>query len=72
LLPRMKWPSDAIEPVSVIVLVLGGDRELLGAGIGGDGVTVIAFAQGVIAGRISFISECGQPARRTRPWPSSQ
>jgi hypothetical protein len=33
---------------SGIVLVLGGDRELLGAGIGGDGVTVIAFAQGVM------------------------
>ena len=57
---------------SGIVLVLGGDRELLGAGISGDGVTVIAFAQGVIVGRISIISKCGQQARRTRPSPASQ
>ena len=49
MVPRMKWPSGAIEPVSVIVLILGGDRELFGTGVGGEGIAVVAFAQGVPA-----------------------
>jgi hypothetical protein len=57
--------------MSVIVFVLGGDRELFGTGVGGDGIGVVAFARVWIAGRISFISECGQLARRTRPRPAS-
>jgi|SRR6516165_5079249 hypothetical protein len=80
----MKWPSGAIEPVSVIVLILGGDRELFGTGVGGEGIAVVAFAQGVIAGRRSFIIVLNvrpsvrlmssPPAermtgRQDRPWP---